>query len=71
MKATNWREMLELAVGAGLIPEGLAPTVERGLEVLAGMSGSPETLDAPLSFRNGYVAFGPIPLGPAPRFVLR
>lgn len=71
VKATNWREMLELAVGAGLIPEGLAPTVERGLEVLAGMSGSPETLDAPLSFRNGYVAFGPIPLGPAPRFVLR
>lgn len=71
VKATNWREMLALGVSAGLVPQGLAPTIARGLEVLAGLSGSPQTLDAPLSFQKGFVSFGPIPLGPAPRFVLR
>lgn len=71
VKATNWREMLDLAVSAGVVPETIAPTVEKGLEVLAGLSGSSKTLDAPLSFQKGFVSFGPIPLGPAPRFVLR
>ncbi|WP_108482898.1 DUF2125 domain-containing protein [Oceaniglobus ichthyenteri] len=71
IKATNWREMLEMAVAGGLLPGALAPTVERGLGMLAGLSGNPETLDAPLSFQNGFVSFGPIPLGPAPRLRLR
>ena len=71
LRATNWREMLRLARGAGLVPEGIAGTVERGLGLLAGLSGNPETLDAPLTFAGGRVAFGPIPLGPAPRLRLR
>lgn len=71
VKAKNWREMLQLAVTAGWIPDGFAATLESGLEVLAGLSGSPETLDAPLRIRNGAVSFGPIPLGQAPRLRLR
>lgn len=71
VKATNWREMLGIARNGGLLPEALAPTVERALEILAGLSGPPDTLDAPLSFQNGLVTFGPIPLGPAPRLVIR
>ena len=71
VKATNWREMLDMAVAAGAVPTALAPTVERGLEILAGLSGTDQTLDAPLSFQNGFVSFGPIPLGPAPRLKLR
>lgn len=71
VRAENWRQMLEVARSSGLVPEALMPTVARGLELLAGMSGTPETLDAPLDFRNGRVAFGPIPLGPAPRIRLR
>lgn len=71
VKATNWREMLELSVAAGMIPERVAPTIERGLALLAGLSGAPDTLDAPLSFQRGFVSFGPVPLGPAPRFRLR
>ena len=71
VKATNWREMLGLARNSGLLPEALAPTVERAFELLAGLSGPPDTLDAPLSFQNGLVTFGPIPLGPAPRLVIR
>jgi hypothetical protein len=71
VKITNWRDLLQVAGNAGLFPEPLMPTIERAFEVLAGLSGPPDTLDAPLSFANGIVSFGPIPLGPAPRLVIR
>lgn len=71
VKATNWREIMGLARNAGLLPEPLVPTIERALGILAGLSGPPDTLDAPLTFANGFVSFGPIPLGPAPRLVIR
>jgi hypothetical protein len=71
VKATNWREMLAIAEASGVVPSGLVPTIDRGLSLLARLSGPPETLDAPLSFGNGRVSLGPVPLGPAPRIVLR
>ncbi len=71
IRAENWREMVGLAVNAGLLPPGLARTVERGLELLAGLGGNPEVIDAPLSFQGGFMSFGPVPLGPAPRLTLR
>lgn len=71
VRAKNWREMLQLAVASGVVAEGIAPTIERALELLSEMSGNPKTLDAPLSFQNGVMSFGPIPLGPAPRLVIR
>lgn len=71
IKAVNWREILELAVASGALPERLAGTVERGLETLAAASGSPDTLDATLTFRDGRVFYSFVPLGPAPRLVIR
>jgi hypothetical protein len=71
IKATNWREMLDIAEAAGVIPEQIRPTIERALEILATLSGPSDTLDAPLSFERGFVSFGPIPLGRAPRLVIR
>jgi hypothetical protein len=71
VRATNWREILTLAGNAGLFPEPLLPTIERAFEILASLSGRPDTLDAPLTFRNGVVSFGPIPLGSAPRLAIR
>jgi len=71
IKAVNWREMLNIAVSAGILPKNVVPTAERAMELLAGMSGSPKTLDAPLSFQNGRIWFGPVPLGPVPRLVIR
>ncbi|MGB5557747.1 MAG: DUF2125 domain-containing protein [Paracoccaceae bacterium] len=71
VRATNWREMLQLAVATGVVAEAFAPAIERALELLAQMSGNPETLDAPLSFQNGLMSFGPIPLGQAPKLVIR
>jgi hypothetical protein len=71
VKVTNWRDLLQVAGNAGLIPPPLMPTVERAFEVLAGLSGPRDTLDVPLTFANGVVSFGPLPLGPAPRIVIR
>ena len=71
LKAKNWREMLDLAHQAGWVPDPLLPSIESGLKLVAGMSGSPKTLDAPLTFKDGVVSFGPFPIGTAPRLTLR
>ena len=71
VKAVEWRRLLDMAVGTGLLVETLRPTIERGLELLAALSGPADTIDAPLTFRRGQVSLGPIPLGPAPRLIIR
>lgn len=71
VRAQNWRQMIEMGANAGAIPTGLRGTLEAGLGLLAGLSGRPEDLDATLRFSDGQVYFGPIPLGPAPRLILR
>ncbi len=71
VRAENWRAMVDLAENAGLVPERLRPTAEAMLQVLAGMNGSAENIDATLSFSNGRVFIGPLPLGPAPNLRLR
>jgi hypothetical protein len=53
------------------VPESLLGTLESGLTLMAQMSGNPETLDVPLTFRNGRILLGPIPIGPAPILRLR
>lgn len=71
VKARNWRDMVAIAVGAGVLAEEFEGTVTSALEFLSGLSGDPETLDTPLKFDRGRVWFGPVPLGQAPRFVIR
>lgn len=71
LKAENWNEMLTLAQAAGALPEQAVEPVSRVLGMLAGLGGNPNALDVKLNFRDGYVALGPIPLGPAPRLFLR
>lgn len=71
VKATNWREMLSIAIASGVLSQGLANTLEGGLEAIAGLSGNSKTIDLPLTFKNGRVSLGFLPLGPAPRLVIR
>lgn len=71
VKAKNWREMIEIGRASGALPEGTANALERALEFVAAMSGNKNTIDAPLSFAGGRVSLGPLPLGPAPHFVIR
>ncbi|MEY8839893.1 DUF2125 domain-containing protein, partial [Cribrihabitans sp. XS_ASV171] len=71
IKAENWREMLAMAQASGALPPRAVEPAARVLGMLAGLGGNPAALDAQLNFRDGYVALGPIPLGPAPRIILR
>ncbi|MDJ1009036.1 MAG: DUF2125 domain-containing protein [Paracoccaceae bacterium] len=71
VKAVNWRQMLDIAVASGALPEASRPSVESALELLAGMSGRPDTIDAPFAIRGGRVFFGPIPLGALPPIRIR
>jgi len=71
VKAKNWREILQLGVAMGWVPDSIAGTLESGLSLLAGLSGAPETLDAPLTFSHGQVSFGPIGIGTLPPLRLR
>ncbi len=66
LSAQNWQQVITLAVSAGVLSPTMAMMVQRGGAMLAGGS---DTLTAPLTFRDGNMTLGPIPLGPAPRLV--
>lgn len=71
IRAVEWRRLLDMAISTGVLDRSLRNTVENGLNLLAGLSGNPDTIDAPLTFRGDVITIGPIPIGPAPRFVIR
>lgn len=71
VKAENWRDMIDMANAAGALPDQAVDPVTRALNFLAGLGGNPNALDLRLIFRDGFVALGPVPLGPAPRLILR
>ena len=71
IRAENWREMLRMAQAAGALPEAAVQSAERALGFLAGLGGNREAIDVQLNVTGGVVALGPLPLGPAPRLILR
>ncbi|MFC6686720.1 DUF2125 domain-containing protein [Jhaorihella thermophila] len=71
LKAENWREMLAMANAAGRLPPSVVSSADRALTMLSRLGGNPRALDVQLNFRDGFVALGPIPLGPAPPLILR
>jgi hypothetical protein len=71
LRAENWREMVAMAARAGLFPAQMQGAVEGVLEVVAGLSGDPEVIDARLGFAGGRTFLGPLPVGPAPILRLR
>ena len=68
VRAEDWRKMLDMAEALGWLPLGMRATVETGLGLMAGEG---DVLDAPLTFSGGSVSLGLIPLGDAPRLVIR
>ena len=71
VKAKNWRDVLEMTKASGALSPEFAPFFETMLDALAGMSGPPSTIDAPLTFRDGNISFGPIPLGRTQPLIIR
>ncbi len=64
LETTEWRVVVEMLVNMGVIDSGVSGTVER---VAATLAQGEDSLKIPLSFQNGFVSLGPLPLGQAPR----
>lgn len=71
LQAENWREMLAMAQAAGVIGPQMQRPAEQLLTFLSGLGGSPDAIDVQLNLRDGFWALGPVPIGPAPRIILR
>ncbi|UYV38475.1 DUF2125 domain-containing protein [Rhodobacteraceae bacterium D3-12] len=71
LKARNWRDIITILRQMNAVPDTWIDPLEQGLSLAAQLSGNQETLDLPLDFKNGQMALGPIPLGPAPVIRLR
>lgn len=63
----GWRQVPALAVALGLVRPEMGKSLTDGLAVLAASGGNPEVLNLPLTFADGWMALGPLPLGPSPR----
>jgi hypothetical protein len=70
VQVRNWDRALDIAVRSGAVSAGLASTARTGLSLLGGLSGSPDDIDATLRFEDGFMFFGPLPVGEAPRLRL-
>jgi hypothetical protein len=62
--AQNWPQVITLAVSAGVLSPSVAPLLQGAGNML---SGGTNQLAAPLTFKDGLMSLGPIPLGEAPR----
>lgn len=71
LQAQNWRDMLSLAETAGALPPSFRPQLENILAALARGSVNPDTIDITITLRQGTMYLGFIPLGNAPRLILR
>ncbi len=71
IRAQNWPAMLDMAERSGALGAGMRRSVETALGFLAGLSGRREDLDVTLRLDAGFMYFGPLPVGDAPRLRLR
>lgn len=71
VKAENWQRMLDLATASGALSPQARPQIESGITLLSGLSGSSDALDLDITIENGRMRMGFIPLGTAPRLILR
>lgn len=68
LQAENWQRMLELASTGGTLTPQMRSQIENGLNLLSGGAG---TLDVTITVDQGRMRMGFIPLGSAPRIILR
>ena len=71
IRLVNWKDMIAVARESDRISPAVIDAAEQALTFVAGLSGNRNQLDIPLTFKGGTTRFGPIPLGPAPRLILR
>ncbi len=66
IKARNWRDMLALVSGVGLLTPDAATMAENALGLVANASADDKTLEIPLFFESGRIWLGPLPIADAP-----
>ena len=66
VEMTAWEPLLTGLSNAGLIDANQLQLLEN---MGRAMAAGAETLDIPLTFRDGLIYIGPIPVGPVPRFL--
>jgi hypothetical protein len=71
LEVDDWPTVLDMASNAGYLPADFRPQAEQMLKGLAQMSGKTTGLDLTISITDGQMAMGFIPLGQAPRIILR
>jgi len=71
LRVTNWRRVLEILRNSGAVPHEISNTIETALGLLTHNTENPQDLDVPLSFTDGQMFLGPIPIGTAPRLLQR
>jgi len=68
IEAREWRQMLRLAVRAGVIGRGMADDIARGIELFTAMTGGGDVLSAPFGLSGGKIRLLAFPIADAPRF---
>ncbi|KIN68597.1 DUF2125 domain-containing protein [Sulfitobacter donghicola] len=71
LKAQNWQRMLDVATTSGAMNADMRAQAESILGLLAGLSGNADTLDVEITIDQGRMRMGFVPLGNAPRIILR
>ncbi|MFS4580612.1 DUF2125 domain-containing protein [Phaeobacter sp. C3_T13_0] len=71
LQVENWQDILHMAEASGALHPSARLGVERVLRVFARLGGNHRDLDLSLTFSSGFATLGPIPIGPAPRLILR
>lgn len=66
IRIEDWQSLPRVLAALGVIAPDFAPTLTKGLEVIAQSGPDPEVLTLPLKARDGRMSLGPFPLGPAP-----
>ena len=63
---TDWKQIPALVVALGLVRPEMGKSLTNGLEVMAKSGEDPEVLKLALTFADGWVNLGPLPLGTGP-----
>ena len=71
VKASQWREILDLVRSTGQLPDQMVDMTAKALGFLARLKGQDRSLDLTLILKDRQIYFGPIALVPAPRLRLR
>ncbi|MDZ4135083.1 MAG: DUF2125 domain-containing protein, partial [Paracoccaceae bacterium] len=67
LRLDNWQKALAVGVAVGVIPASAGATWEQAASLLAARSNDANRIDIALTFGQGLIRLGALPLGAAPR----